>query len=314
MTKVFFILGCTAGGKGALGRELARRVGGQIVSVDSMKIYRRMDIGTAKPTPEQRAEIPHHCIDLVEPSESFSVARYVEHADRAIAMVAADGAPVLAVGGTSLYIKALSEGLFAGPPGDAAVRAQLKARAAEEGLEALHAELARVDPVAAERIHPNDLRRIVRALEVYQTTGKGISTLQTQWSQGPRRYDCVFVGLRRTKEDRNRRINARARRMIEAGLKDEVAALLAEPAGISSQAAAAVGYAEMIAHLRDQMALDDALERIKINTRRLAKKQQTWHRRWRDVFWFDAEGDESTESLADRVISEVSFKGCGPAG
>ena len=309
MMRVHFILGATASGKGSLARRIARRIGAQIVSADSMKIYRRMNIGTGKPSRQELAEIPHHCIDIVEPGESFSVAQYVPHADRAVERIAAAGAVVLAVGGTSLYIKALSEGLFEAPPADAAVRNALKQRAKTEGLPALHAELARVDPQAAARIHPNDLRRIIRALEVYQTTATPISELQRQWDSGPRRYDCVFIGLRRSREDQNRRINRRVERMIQAGLKDEVAALLAEPEGLSDQAAGAVGYAEMIAHLRGRSTLQDALEQIKINTRRLAKKQRTWHRRWPDVHWFDAPDEATPDQLADRIMAEIKFAG-----
>ncbi len=307
VAKVYFILGCTACGKGAVGREIARRVGGQIVSVDSMKVYRRMDIGTAKPPPEARAEIPHHCLDVVEPSESFSVAQYLERADEAIEAIGAAGDVALAVGGTSLYLKALSEGLFDGPSADEAGRAALRRRAREEGLAALHAELARVDAEAAGRIHPNDERRIVRALEVYQATGRPISELQRQWDQGPRRCDGVFLGLRRSREDTNRRINARAKRMVETGLRDEVAGLLAEPGGLGPQAVQAVGYAEMIDHLRGHCTLEEARERIKIHTRRLAKKQRTWHRRFADVTWFDLSSDETPSQTAKRILREVAF-------
>jgi len=305
MHRLYFIIGCTAGGKGALGRELARRLGGQIVSVDSMKIYRRMDIGTAKCSLAIRAEIPHHCIDIVEPSESFSVAQFVARADRAIGEIAAAGSVALAVGGTSLYIKALSEGLFEGPSADEQTRQHLRARAAAEGLAALHAELAAVDAAAAERIHPNDERRIVRALEVYHATGTPITALQRQWDSGRRRYEAVFIGLRRDKADQARRINLRAKMMLDAGLADEVAALLAEPAGLSSQAAQAVGYAEMIDYLMGRCSLDEAFELIKINTRRLAKKQRTWHRRFAGVTWFDATPDETPENLAARVIEKM---------
>jgi tRNA dimethylallyltransferase len=305
--RVYFILGCTGCGKGAVGREVARRCGGQIVSVDSMKIYRRMDIGTAKPSAEARAAVPHHCIDLVEPSDCFSVAQYVEHADRAIAGIHAAGGVALAVGGTSLYIKALSEGLFEGPSADEAVRGALHQRAREEGLAALHGELARIDPDAAGRIHPNDERRIVRALEVFRATGKCISQLQAQWDSGLSRYECVFLGLRRGREDQARRINLRVKRMVEAGLRDEVAALLAEPAGLSCQAAQAVGYAEMIDHLAGRCSLENAVERIKINTRQLAKKQRTWHRRFRDVQWFDVAQDATPEDVAERIGTDVRF-------
>ena len=305
MHRLYFIIGCTASGKGSLGRELARRLGGQIVSVDSMKIYRRMDIGTAKPSQAVRAEIPHHCIDIVEPSESFSVAQFVERADRAIGEIASAGSVALAVGGTSLYIKALSEGLFEGPSADERTRRNLRARAAAEGLSALHAELAGVDPEAAARIHPNDERRIVRALEVYHATGTPITALQRQWDSGQRRYQAVFIGLRRDKADQGRRINLRAKMMLDAGLADEVAALLAEPGGLSGQAAQAVGYAELIDYIKGLCSLDEAFEQIKINTRRLAKKQRTWHRRFAGVTWFDAAPDETPEALAARVIETM---------
>jgi len=307
MTRLFFIIGCTASGKSAVGLQLARRLGGQIISVDSMKIYRRMDIGTAKPSPAARAEVPHHCIDLVDPSEGFSVAQYLGCADAAVESIAAAGAVPLAVGGTSLYIKALSEGLFAGPSADPQLRAALKARAAAEGLTRLHAELAHVDAQAAANIHPNDERRIVRALEVHQATGRPISELQRQWNTGRRRYDCTFIGLSRDKADQRGRINRRVKRMIDAGLVDEVASLLAEPAGLSRQAAAAVGYAEIIDHLRGQCSLDEAVERIKINTRRLAKKQRTWHRRFADTHWLPAGPDDTPADIADRVMAAISF-------
>jgi tRNA dimethylallyltransferase len=267
-----------------------------------MKVYRRMDIGTAKPSPRVRAEIPHHCIDIVEPSEGFSVAQYVRYADEAIASIAAAGATALAVGGTSLYIKALSEGLFEAG-GDPEVRANLKRRAEREGLAALHAELRRVDPQAAERIHPNDEKRILRALEVFHATGRPISQLQSQWDAGRRRYDCVFIGLRREKADLHHRVNFRVKRMADLGLREEVAGLLKEPGGLSPQASQAVGYAEMIAHLKGEMTFDGAVERIKINTRQLAKKQRTWHRRWLDVTWFDLVPDEPPERTAERIIT-----------
>ena len=305
MHRLYFIIGCTASGKGSLGRELARRLVGQIVSVDSMKIYRRMDIGTAKPSQAVRAEIPHHCIDIVEPSESFSVAQFVERADRAIGEIASAGSVALAVGGTSLYIKALSEGLFEGPSADERTRRNLRARAAAEGLSALHAELAAIDAEAAARIHPNDERRIVRALEVYHATGTPITALQRQWDSGQRRYEAVFIGLRRDKADQGRRINLRAKMMLDAGLADEVAALLAEPGGLSGQAAQAVGYAELIDYIKGLCSLDEAFEQIKINTRRLAKKQRTWHRRFAGVTWFDAAPDETPEALAARVIEAI---------
>ena len=354
MNSVYFIIGCTASGKGAAGRELARRVGGQIVSVDSMKVYRRMDIGTAKPPAAVRAEIPHHCIDIVEPTEHFSVAQYLRHANAAIESIRTAGAIPLAVGGTSLYLKAMTEGLFEGPCADPAVRAELEARARAEGPAALHAELAGVDPLAGSRIHPNDAKRIIRALEVYRLTGRPISQMQRQWegtgvegtglegtdsrcgeSQSPSFADdeagtgtishttrngasplCAslsaspcLIGLRRPKEDLNRRINLRVKKMVEAGLRDEVAALLAEPAGLAPQAAQAVGYAEVIAHLAGRCSFEQAVEQIKINTRKLAKKQRTWQRRFANVTWFDVEGDDFLDDLVERILKNVPLGG-----
>jgi len=310
MHRVYFILGCTASGKGAVGRVLARRMGAEIVSVDSMKIYRRMDIGTAKPSREVRASIPHHCLDLVEPSESFSVARYVQAADRAIAAIRDAGRLPLCVGGTSLYIKAMTEGLFEGPSGDDALRVALRERAAREGLARLHEDLARIDPEAAARIHPNDERRVIRALEVHHATGMPISRLQQQWDAPPggtpTRRECVLIGLRRDKEELNRRINLRVKKMIEAGLVDEARQLF-DTGRLSRQAAAAVGYAELFDHFQGRCSLDDAIEQIKINTRKLAKKQRTWQRRW-TVQWFDCSEHDTPEDLADRIMTTVEFR------
>ncbi len=300
--RVHLLIGCTASGKSAVAFELARRMGAEILSVDSMKIYRRMDIGTAKPTPEQCRQIPHHLIDIVEPTETYSLGRFVDDADRAIRAIDERRRPIVAEGGTMLFVRGLVSGVFEGPAADPAFRKQLRDRAAREGIAALHAQLQAVDPEAAGRIHPNDLRRIERALEVYETTGRPISALQTQWEASPgSRYDCRIVALRRDKEMTSRRINLRVRAMIEAGLLDEVRTLLAEPGGIGPQAAQAVGYAEFIAHLRGELSFDEAVERIKINTRRLAKNQRTWMRRLPDVRWVDAQEDDPIERIADRV-------------
>ncbi|MBN1555820.1 MAG: tRNA (adenosine(37)-N6)-dimethylallyltransferase MiaA [Phycisphaerae bacterium] len=308
MRRVYFILGCTACGKAAVGRELARRLGARILSVDSMKVYRRMDIGTATPSPEALAEIPHYAVNVVEPSESYSVAQYVACAEAAVEDTRAAGAIPLAVGGTSLYIKALTEGLFEGPGADETVRAELTARAKEEGSRRLHEELTRVDPPAAGRIHPNDEKRILRALEVFRVTGTPISELQTQWDSPAGRFDGVLIGLRRDKADQSRRINARVKRMVDMGLREEVERLLAEPKPISEQARMAVGYAELIDHFQGRCCFEEAVERIKINTRRLAKKQRTWHRRFPDVTWFDLPEDDTVETLTERILQTVRFE------
>jgi tRNA dimethylallyltransferase len=301
-------LGCTGCGKGALGREIARQTSGSILSVDSMKVYRRMNIGTNKPSAEIRAAIPHYGLDLVEPWETYSVADYVKHAHSAIADIRAAGSVPLLVGGTSLYIKALYDGLFEGPGSDEALRAELAARIATEGAEIVHAELAAVDPASAERIHPNDERRIIRALEVYRLAGKPLSELQTQWEANRPKLNAVRIGIRRERELQNRKTNARAKAMLEAGLVDEVRALYDDPQGLSETARLAVGYAELFPYFEGKTTLDKAIERIKINTRQLAKKQRTWHRRWADVQWFDVAEDDTAESVAARVLAKVEVR------
>jgi tRNA dimethylallyltransferase len=296
------IIGCTGCGKGGLGRELARRTGGEIVSADSMKVYRRMDIGTAKPSLDVRCEIPHHLIDVVEPSAAFSVAQYVQCATTAIADIRQRGRPVFVVGGTPLYLKALTEGLFEGPSADPAIRSRLREVAETQGPDKLYQRLCAVDPAASRRIHPNDLRRIIRALEVFELTGRPISQLQTQWDRRAAEGSCRIIGLRRQRQDQNHRTNERVRRMIEAGLVEEVKSLLAEPLPLSRQARQALGYAEIIEHLEGCLSLAEAVELIKINTRRFAKAQRTWFRRFPNVEWIDLEPDASVSATADGLM------------
>lgn len=299
---IFFIFGCTGSGKGAVARELATRIGGEIISVDSMKVYRRMDIGTAKPDPQTRRRLPHHLIDVVEPSESFSTAQFVKLADAAIHDINRRGRVPIAVGGTALYIKSLSEGLFEGPSADPQLRAILRTRAHNEGVEVLHSDLASVDPDAARRIHRNDLRRVVRALEVFQLTGTAISTLQTQWDRDHPARRCAFVALRRTLEDQSGRTNRRTKRLIELGWVDEVRALLEESPPIGKTARQALGYNELIEYIHGRVALEEAVERIKIATRRLAKAQRTWFKRFRSLHWIYIEPDDPAEQTADRAL------------
>lgn len=308
-----FIIGCTACGKSAVSFELARQLDAEIIVVDSMKVYRRMDLGTGKPSAEKQAAIPYHLIDVVEPSEEFSVARYVPMADRAIAEIHTRGKQILVVGGTALYIKGLSQGMFEGPGQDAEIREQLRERAQREGLQVLHDELRRIDPEAADRIHPNDYRRIERALEVYKIGGIPISKLQTQWASEPDRFDCRFVGLRRGLSDLNRRINTRVKRMLKADLLGEVRALLAEDQPLSTQACQAVGYAQLIDHLSGRLSLEDAGEQIKIQSRRLGKMQRTWFKRFLSVDWFDIEEHESSDSIVDRILQRTDFHHARPS-
>lgn len=301
--KTTFILGCTGCGKGTLGRELARRTGGEIVSLDSMKVYRRMDIGTAKPSVADRRDIPHHLIDVVEPSEEFSVARYVQLVERAIADIEGRGRPVFVVGGTPMYLMAMTEGLFEGPGADPVIRERLHRRAEAEGSQVLYDELARVDPKAVLRIHRNDTRRLVRALEVYELTGQPISDLQAQWDQEPSDDSTLRIGLRRSREDQSHRTNDRVRTMFVAGLVDEVQALLNESRPLSDTARKAVGYAEVIQHLRGDVPLAEAAEMIKINTRRFAKAQRTWFKRIRSIEWTELAPDSRMIAVADDLMA-----------
>jgi tRNA dimethylallyltransferase len=296
-TNKILILGVTASGKSALAFELAKYLDGEIISVDSMKVYRRMDIGTAKPSAEKREQIPYHLIDVVEPSEAFGVDKFLNLTEQAIDDIQGRGKPVVAVGGTAMYIKALLFGLFKGPGSDEAIRSRLQKSANEVGLEPLHLRLQEVDPDAAERIHMNDEKRIVRALEVYEITGKPISFFQKQWEAEHPSGDWTVIGLRREKELESQRMNARVKKMIEVGLIEEVKGLLAEEKPLSKQAAAAIGYAEMIVHLAGKMELDETIEKIKINTRRFAKSQRTWFKTFRNVHWIDITEDDTVEKV-----------------
>ena len=298
---MILILGVTASGKGRLAFDLAESLGAEIISVDSMKVYRRMDIGTAKPPKEALRRVKYHLIDVVEPSDSFSVGAFLEAALYAIEQIQSRRREVVAVGGTALYMKALLYGLFQGPGTDEQIRAELQARTETEGLAVLYDELARVDSAAAERIGPNDAKRIIRALEVYQLTGKPISSFQKQFDAEEPLGDWTIIGLRRDKPDSHSRINSRAKKMIAAGLVDEVRSLLAEEKPLSKQARCAIGYAEIIDYLGGRISLEDATELIKKNTRRLAKNQRTWFKTFRDVKWLDVKADEPGEEIFARV-------------
>ncbi len=301
---MILILGVTGSGKGRLAFELAKSLDAEIVSIDSMKVYRRMDIGTAKPPKEARRQAKYHLIDVVEPSEPFSVGRFLELANEAIDQIKTRGKPVIAVGGTALYIKALLLGLFDGPGADEQVRAELKARAQAEGLDILHAELKRIDPQAAQRIHPNDERRIIRALEVFRITGKPISQFLQQWDH-PTQNKWKIVGLRREKTEESRRINTRVKRMIDEGLINEVKSLLAEEKPISQQARAAIGYAEIIDHLEGKTTLDETVELIKKNSRKLAKAQRTWFKTFQNVHWLNVAPEQTAENTLTRAMKLI---------
>lgn len=277
-TTIPVIVGPTAGGKTALAVRMAqllaeRGCAGEIISADSVQIFREMDIGSAKPDAHERAGIPHHLIDVVDPEDRFTVHDWLATAERAVAQIRGRGAIPIVAGGTNLYIKAFLDGLFEGPEPDEALRVQLRALTQTER----RAELERVDPAAAGRIHPNDERRTVRALEVFRQTGVPISEHQKQWDRR-RRPGAVLLVLDWPAEAINRRINRRVKQMMEAGLLDEVR-LLAPRLG--PQAREALGYKQLLRHLAGGWTLEEAVEQIKIETRRFAKNQRTWLRRLR---------------------------------
>jgi len=308
---MILILGVTASGKGRLAFDLAESTGADIISIDSMKVYRRMDIGTAKPSEEARKRVKYHLMDVVEPSDSFSVGAFLDTALDVIEQIKDREGKIIAVGGTALYIKALLYGLFEGAGTDQQIRSELRARAQTEGVAELYRELMKIDPVAAERINPNDSRRIVRALEVYQLTGKPISSLQKQWDARQTKHDWTIIGLRRERADASSRINKRVKKMILAGLVDEVKSLLAEEEPLSKQARCAIGYAEIIEYLNGQMDLKDATELIKKNTRRLAKGQRTWFKTFQNVHWLDIDPDEPAEKIfvrADSLLKKIAAR------
>lgn len=279
--KILVILGPTASGKSDLALAAAERWGAELLSVDSMQVYRDMNVGTAKPSDNERDRVRHHLIDVVAPNELFTAARFVESADAVIADAQVRRVALIAAGGTPLYYKSLFQGMFEGPAADPELRARLSAQSSET----LHERLMQVDPAAAARIHLNDRKRIIRALEVYELTGQPISQLQTEWTSPTLRHPAVWVGLSWEKEALNRRINARVKAMMGAGWVEEVRSLLDRYGELSQTAAEATGYRELIDYLGGRLSLDDAIEQVKIATRQLARRQMKWFRRFSDVHW-----------------------------
>jgi tRNA dimethylallyltransferase len=257
--------------------KLAARLGAEIVSMDSMALYRGMDIGTAKPNADEQTVVPHHLIDVIEPHEEFSLAQYVDAARDAVAQIESRGRVALFVGGTPLYLKALLRGIFEGPPADWALRARWQQVADEQGSPALHRELVTVDPQAAEKLHPNDTRRLIRALEVYHLTGTPISVHQQQFERPIPREQCRVFQLQWPRPELHRRIDQRVEAMFAAGLVEEVQRLMA--AGpLSRTAAQALGYREVIEYLQGQRSLEETVALVQQRTRQFAKRQETWFR------------------------------------
>ncbi len=291
------IIGATASGKSELAMEVARQVGAEILSVDSMQVYRRMDLGTAKPTVRERDGVRHHLIDVVNPNETFTAARFVEIADEVITDAARRDVPLIATGGTPMYLKALFEGMFEGPSADPELRERLKLT----GNKAMHEKLATVDPEAAQRIHLNDTRRLVRALEVHELTGQSITSLQQEWGRESMRHPARWIGLDWDREALNRRINGRMKTMMEAGWLEETRSLLDRYGELSRTASEATGYQDLIDHLRGKKTLQEATEQIKIATRQLARRQMKWFRRFPNVHWMA--GSDDLQKKLDQTLA-----------
>ncbi len=300
MTKLPTIIGPTSVGKTEIACEVAPLIGAEIVSADSRQVYKLMDIGTGKPSPEQRKEVPHWLIDLVHPDEDYSAADYARDADRVIHKLVSGGRLPLVVGGSGLYLRALVEGFFEAPKPSKEMRGKLLKEAEVSGVSALHRNLEQVDPEAAKRIHPQDLQRIVRALEVYQQTGVPISQLQQEGAG--RRFLPLYIGLARDRRDLYRRIEERVDEMIEEGFVEEVDSLLEAGYSPELNSFSAVGYREIVSHLKENVALEEAIGLIKRNTKRYAKRQLTWFQAVEGIRWIELK-EESELSEAVRKIS-----------
>ncbi len=298
------LVGTTASGKTAVALGLAERAGLELVSMDSMLVYRGLDVGTAKPTAAERARVAHHVIDVADPAERYTVQRWLADAEAAGAAIARRGARALFVGGTALYLKALRHGLFAGPPTDLALRAAIEARVEREGLVRLHAELAQVDGPSAARIHPHDKKRIVRALETWTQTGRPLSAWQREWSAEPSRA-LRIVGLHVASAELDRRIAERTAAMLAAGWADELAAL-GGLAALGPSARQALGYREIDELLAGRLDRDACRERIALRTRQFARRQRTWFRSFADIHWIAApRGAGDLERAVDEAATAL---------
>ena len=297
------ICGPTGVGKTSFAIELAKRFGGEVVGADSMQIYRQMDIGTAKPTPEEKAAIFHHMVDIVDPDEDFDAAAYGRRARQAVEQLLTANILPFVVGGTGLYIKALIYGLFEGRKSDPEVRKRLQARLKEEGAAALHGSLKEKDAIAAGRIHPNDAYRIQRALEVIETTGNAITDLHDAHRFQKARYQTLQIGLTLPRELLYDRIDRRVDQMIAAGLLEEVCGLLARGYDPNLKSMQSLGYRHMIGFVQEQTTWEEALRTLKRDHRRYAKRQFTWFKAVPDMNWLAPDELETATGMVARFLN-----------
>lgn len=299
------IVGPTGVGKTAAAAHLAGRLGIEVVSADSRQVYRGMDVGTGKPTRVERAALPHHLLDLIEPDERYHAARFRREAIESIDLIRERGKLPVVVGGTGLYVRALLKGLDPAPPADPALRARMEALAAEMGVAALHARLAALDPDAARRLHPNDRVRIIRAIEKH---GRG-SGGGGGWARAVPPWSVLLFGLRQERNALNRRLEERARGMLSGGMMEEVKRLLAAGYDDKTPGMAGIGYRQFAAVAKGRMTEAEALGLMVRDTRRYAKRQMTWFAREPDIRWLDVDEMGGPEGTAERIVKEISREG-----
>jgi tRNA dimethylallyltransferase len=299
---LLIVLGPTAVGKSRVAVDLALRFGGEVISGDSIQVYRGFDVGTDKPTPETRRGVPHHLIDIVGPEVQFTAADFVREALAAAGAITGRGRLPVIAGGTGLYLKALCDGLFPGPGRDPALRAALEAEVREKGLEALYRRLEALDPEYAAKVRGRDRVRIIRALEVHAATGRPISEHFRATRSPLQGRRVVRLGLRLEREELNARIDRRVDRMFERGLVDEVRGLVARGVPESAPPFRALGYSHVLRHLRGETSRDEAAALTKIDTRHYAKRQMTWFRRMADVAWFSPDDGAALEEFVRKAL------------
>lgn len=299
--KVIVIVGPTASGKTAISIELAKKINGEIVSADSMQIYKKMDIGTAKPTEEEKENIKHYMIDIIEPNEAFNVAKYKEMAQKAIDEIISKGKTPIVIGGTGLYINTLINGIeFKEIETDKTYREQLEKEAKENGIDIVYKKLQEIDPEAAKNIDKNNIRRVIRALEIYKLTGKTKTQLDKE-SIKEVQYDYKIFGMLWEREELYDRINKRIDIMIENGLIDEVKELT-QKYKISNTAMQGIGYKEVIEYLENKISIEDMKEKLKMETRRYAKRQITWFKKDKRITWISPKNKEECVNQIIKLI------------
>jgi tRNA dimethylallyltransferase len=301
--KIIVICGATAIGKTAVGIEFAKTLGGEIVSADSMQIYRYMDIGTAKPSPTELAQVPHYMIDIVDPDQDYDAVQFSKQARARIAEIANRGLIPFIVGGTGLYIKALLHGLFQARPVDPKIRSRLKQEAEKVGSQALYERLQQLDPNTADRLHPNDSYRILRALETIESTGKSISDLHREHGFEDDPFDALKIGLQMDRQKLYDRIDLRVDLMIEAGLNQEVAKLLAMGYTAELKSMQSIGYRHVVEFMEEKLSWDECLRTLKRDTRRFAKRQLTWFGADDQITWYAPDQLKNMAGLIRRFLN-----------